>query len=54
MFKEDEKSKVEELEIDLSGSDKILVNNGFREFGEASENVSKSLTEWKVEYDSRL
>ena len=42
---------MQEFEVDLSGSDTILVENGFREFGEASENVFKALTEWRGEYD---
>jgi hypothetical protein len=47
---EDPKSQPETYELDFP-SDDILLANAFKDFHEAAENVDRSMTQWKEEYD---
>jgi len=47
---EDPKSQPVTYELDFP-SDDILRSNAFRDFHEAAENVDRSMTQWKEEYD---
>jgi uncharacterized phage infection (PIP) family protein YhgE len=47
---EDPKSQPVTYELDFP-SDDILLANAFKDFHEAAENVDRSMTQWKEEYD---